>query len=112
MAKHGAQSRSGTAPCDRDGADEDVVEVVEDSGGVVGKLIAQRAHQGAGIHGSLQALAAHVAHHDQQRVVFERQDLEEVSADAVDGQIGALKHEVAVGGQVGGDKQGLDAARG
>ena len=49
-----------------DGADEHAVEVLEDDGGVVRELIAQRADQGAGIHGGLQAFAADVADNDKQ----------------------------------------------
>ena len=54
-------------------ADEHAIEMLEHRDRIVGKLVAQRAHQSARIHGSLQALAAHVAHHNQQRIVFERQ---------------------------------------
>ena len=96
----------------RDGAEQDMVEMVENSTGVVGELVAQGSDEGAGIHSSLQALAADVAHHDEERLVFERQDLEEVSADTVDGQVGALKHEVAGGRQLRRNQQGLDAACG
>ena len=54
-------------------AEQDVIQVIEHGGRIVRKLVAQGAHQGAGIHGRLQALAADVADHDEQRVVFERE---------------------------------------
>ena len=89
-----------------------MVEVLEDRGRVVRKLVAQRADQGAGIHGRLQAFAADVADDDEQGVVFERQHLEEVAAHAVDGQIGAFEHEVLIRRKLRGNEQRLHAARG
>ncbi len=72
------------------------MRMLKHGGGIVGKLVAQRAHQGTGVHGGLQAFSADVpADDDEQGLVLERKHLEEVSAYSVDGQVGALQHEVA-----------------
>ena len=89
-----------------------MIQVIEHCARIVRQLVAQGAHQGARIHGRLQALAADVADHNEERIVLQRQDLKEVAADAVDGQVGALKHEILVGRKLGGNQQSLYAAGG
>ena len=88
-----------------------MVQMIEHRGRIVGELVAQRAHQGARIHRCLQAFTADVADHNEQRIVFQRQHLEEVAAHSIDGQVGAFEHEVAIRRKLGGNEQRLHAAR-
>ena len=87
-----------------------MVEIVEHGRGIVRELVAQRADQCAGVHGCLQALAAYVSNYDQHRVVLEREYLKEIATDTVGGQIRALKHEVVIRRQLGGNEHGLNTA--
>ena len=109
-AGRGIELRHGSGRRDR--AEQDMIQMIEYGAGVVRELVAQRADQGARVHGRLQALATHISNDNEQRVVLQRQDLEEVATDAVDWQIGALEHEVLVGRKLRGNEQRLYAACG
>ena len=87
-----------------------MIQMAEDGTGIMGELVPESSHQGAGVHGRLQSLAAHVAHDDHHRAVFDRKHLEEVAAHAIGRHVGALQYEVTIGWKLGGDEHSLHAA--
>src|SRR5271170_5209473 len=86
--------------------------MLQNGGRLMRELVAQCADEGAGVHGGLKAFTADVAYYDEHGIVFERRDLEKVASNTVGGQVGAFEHEVAIGWQLRGNEQGLNAARG
>jgi len=62
-------------------ADENLVESVEELGGVGLRRAAERAHEHGDVHGRLQAVAGYVADDDEQAAVAGGLDVEEIAAD-------------------------------
>ena len=77
-------------------SEHDLVEVCQNSGWIVGGLVAQSANEGAGVHSGLEAFAADVSYDDEHGLVFQWQCLEEVSTNAIGWQVGALEDEVFI----------------
>ena len=94
------------------GSGEDAVQGLEDFGGAALVGAAQCAHQEGDVHGGFQALAGHVANHDQQAVVARGLHVKEIAAHFVGRAVNGVDFEAGRGDFFPRNQKLLHTARG